>query len=123
VCPADALAIKERRVYIDYSKCINCGKCIKACPRNLFEIIPVGKNKPFYYVACSSKENALRVKKVCSSGCIGCGICVRLADSPFYLLENISCIDYKKISDQNVVMEEARNKCPTKCIISVKKPS
>ncbi|MDD3297152.1 MAG: RnfABCDGE type electron transport complex subunit B [Candidatus Omnitrophica bacterium] len=120
-CPTGALVVKERKVYIDYAKCINCGKCLRECPRNLFELIPVEKNKPIYYVACNSKEKAPVVKKACSKGCIGCGICVKLPGSPFYLSENISYIAYQKIPSPEI-MEDARNRCPTECIIKVDSP-
>jgi len=39
VCPTGALSLENKRLRINTKKCINCGKCILACPRNLFEFI------------------------------------------------------------------------------------
>lgn len=118
ICPANALEIKDNRIEVNNQKCINCGKCIKTCPRNLFELVPSKKEKPTYYVACNNKDNALSVKKVCSKGCIGCGICTKISDSPYYLKENLSYIDYAKES-MNEPLENGMNKCPTKCILKI----
>ncbi len=117
VCPVGAITLREGRVYVDINLCIGCGKCVEACPRGLFELVELGK-KALYYVGCSNREKALDVKRVCSKGCIGCGICSRLKDSPFKVEENLSRIDRKREFSLEV-LEEARNKCPTKCIVSV----
>ena len=118
VCPVAAITIKEMKVEVDVDKCIGCGKCVEACPRNLFELVLINKNMPIYYVACSNKDRGVDVKKVCARGCIACGICVRLKDSPYILKNNLSRIDHAKLSSQEV-LETARNKCPTKCIVNI----
>jgi len=114
-CPAGAISIKEGRVVIDIKKCIGCGRCTKVCPRGLFELIPWQGESKIYFVACNNKEKGGYVKTVCKKGCIGCGICVRVKHSPFYLQNNLSHINYQQISNQEA-LEEAKNKCPTKCI-------
>lgn len=103
-------------VYVDIEKCIGCGKCLPACPRNLFELLPLAENlDTYYYIACNNREKGISVKKVCSRGCIACGICTKIENSPFYLKDNLAFIEYKKIVE-NEPLEEAKNKCPTKCI-------
>jgi len=119
-CPAKALILKDKKVYVDFKKCTGCGKCETICPRGLFKIVPLKKNIKVYYVACNSQEDALRVKKVCSRGCIGCSLCTKAADSPYYLEKNLSYIDYKKTASEKL-LEEGKNKCPTKCILSEQK--
>lgn len=116
VCPTKALTIKNKKIYIDNKKCIGCGKCIKACPRNLFEMVTLKKDTGIYYIACNNKEKAPGVRKTCGKGCIGCGICAKIADSPYYLKENLSYIDYTKTNCKDS-LEEGKNKCPTKCIV------
>jgi len=118
VCPVAAITIKEMKVEIDVDKCIGCGKCVEACPRNLFELVPITKNMPIYHVACNNKDRGADVKKVCARGCIACGICARFKDSPYVLENNLSHIDPTRPSSREI-SETAKNKCPTKCIISI----
>ena len=114
-CPTNAMTLVNKKIQIDFEKCTGCGQCSRACPRDLFEIVPLAKGKPIYCVGCSNKEKALAVKKVCQCGCIVCGICTKVANSPYYLKDNLSSIDYTKATDQEP-LEEGKNKCPTKCI-------
>ena len=114
VCPVGAITINEERVYVDAAKCIGCGKCAKICPRDLFVLV-AHNNIADYYVACSNKEKGVSVKQVCGKGCIACGICVRLPNSPFVLQDNLSSVDYAKVSSVQA-LEDARKKCPTRCI-------
>lgn len=116
-CPANALFFHEGRIKIDRNKCISCGKCIEVCPRNLFTFIPRNQTANCY-IACSNKDKAQLVKKVCERGCIGCGICTRVPNSPYYLKENISHIEYNEVKDAKPLIE-GKNKCPTKCILSI----
>lgn len=117
VCPVDAISAVENKIHVDVNKCIGCGNCVKACPRNLFQFRPF--KDAMYYVACNNPEKALYVKSVCSKGCIGCGICVRVEDSPFYLKGSLSYLDYTKESSNNSSQEQAKTKCPTKCILKI----
>jgi len=117
VCPVGAITLREGRVYVDINLCIGCGKCVEACPRGLFELVEFDE-KALYYVGCNNREKAIDVKRVCSKGCMGCGICSRLKDSPFKVEENISRIDRKKKVSLEI-LEEASSKCPTKCIVNI----
>jgi RnfABCDGE-type electron transport complex B subunit len=117
ICPVGALSLVNGKIYVDINKCTACGQCVKICPRNLFKIVPFKKGVNLYSVACSNKEKALAVKKVCDRGCIGCGICARVADSPYYLKDNLSYIDYSKALTKGS-LQEGKAKCPTKCIFS-----
>lgn len=115
VCPVGALSLKGRKIYVDIDKCIGCGHCVEKCPRDLFELVPRNSSFGIYYVACRNNDNAVLVKRVCARGCIGCGICMRVPNSPYYLKEKLSSLDYNKAT-QKTPLEEARIKCPTKCI-------
>jgi Na+-translocating ferredoxin:NAD+ oxidoreductase RNF subunit RnfB len=42
-CPVDAIHVIDNLAVIDYSKCINCGKCAEVCPR---KIIDMGEKPP-----------------------------------------------------------------------------
>ena len=115
VCPVGALRIQEQAVDVDFKKCTGCGACLKACPRNLFELVPIKEGLPVYNVACSNKETALGVKKVCSKGCVSCTLCTKIEGSPYKMKDNLAVIDYGRGENQKA-LEEGRNKCPTKCI-------
>ncbi len=114
-CPVGALTIQEQAISVDFEKCTGCGQCIKVCPRDLFELVPIKKNLSVYNVACSNKETSLGVKKVCSKGCISCTLCTRVEDSPYQMKDNLSVIDYGR-KDSQKALEEGKGKCPTKCI-------
>jgi len=114
ICPFGAITMSEDNLPVIHSdKCKACGKCVKVCPKNLFSLIPVTQDT---YVACNSHDTGKDTKAVCPVGCISCGICTRVKDSAFYLNENLSYVDYKK-AESREAMEEARIKCPTKCIL------
>jgi len=118
VCPTGALSLENKRIQINTKKCISCGKCILACPRNLFEFIALDTFKKIYYVGCSNTESALEVRKVCKRGCIACGICARVENSPYNIKNNLSIVDYKKLG-QTKPLQEGKDKCPTKCIFDL----
>jgi RnfABCDGE-type electron transport complex B subunit len=114
ICPTGAITIKNKKVYIDQKKCILCSKCIKACPRNLFKMIPK-KDFGNYFVGCQNKDKLKEVKDVCARGCITCGLCARVDNSPYYLKENLSEINYEQVQEKKP-LEEGKKRCPTKCI-------
>lgn len=118
VCPVGAIEIQKGKVCIDTKKCTGCGNCIRSCPRNLFALVSLKEVSRLYYVGCSNHDKVVETKKVCSRGCIGCGICVRLDNSPYYLKDNLSRIDRQKALAVEP-QEEGLKKCPTHCIWSI----
>ncbi|UCC94811.1 MAG: 4Fe-4S dicluster domain-containing protein [Candidatus Omnitrophota bacterium] len=115
VCPTGALALSDEKISVDMQKCIGCGNCVKACPRILFQFVPPQEH--IYSVACNNIEGGGYVKTVCKKGCIACGICAQVSDSPFFMKGNLSYIDYGKAKLKP--QEEAKGKCPTKCIVKI----
>jgi len=112
VCPTNAIEMINGVAKVHPELCIACGKCISACPRNLIKLVP---EKNTVHILCSSKDKGPVVRKVCTSGCIGCTMCVRLTKEE----ESISMdgflakIDYTKEVQNKAIVE----KCPPKCII------
>jgi ferredoxin len=95
---------------VDAAKCTACGKCIKACPKTLFELMPIEKK---YYVRCASKDAGNVVGKVCRAGCIACGKCEKACPAGAIKVEfNLARIDYRKCQDIGKCFEV----CPTKVI-------
>lgn len=117
-CPVQAISLINKRIEIDEKKCIGCVRCVRTCPRNLFEAVPLKKEVDLFYVACNNKDKGRDVTAVCSKGCVACGICAKVKDSPFQIKNNLSYINYAKVNNKEP-LEEAKNKCPTKCILAV----
>lgn len=115
VCPVDALSLSEGKIIVDHKKCIHCGKCVKACPRDLIALVDITEDVPLYFVACSNREKGMHTRKVCSRGCIACGMCVRIEGSPFAIADDLSRIDRQKPAPEEV-LSAAQAKCPTRCI-------
>lgn len=115
VCPFDAIHMEKGLPRVDVDKCTGCGQCAEACPRGIIKM-QQADHEQLFYVACSSKDPALRVRKICSVGCIGCGICVKLAEDSYFSMEdNLSTADYSKQQDPEKIRPLAE-KCPPKVI-------
>lgn len=114
-CRYDALKLIDGRPHFDYSKCTSCGACLRACPRNLIEIITF-KDSSMLVVGCANRDPARVVRKVCEVGCIGCGACARANPEIFTVEDNLAKINYHKYTN----IEELKDpieKCPAKMLI------
>ena len=112
-CQFDAIHIIEGLAVVDYTKCVGCGACVRACPRNIIVMVPF-KNDRMVVVACSNTDPARVVREVCSVGCIGCGICAKVSDL-FEISDNLAKLDYQRYSPETDLFE-AMEKCPRKII-------
>lgn len=113
VCPFDAIHVRDGVAVVDKEKCKACGKCIAVCPKNLISLIPYHASQA---VACSSTEKGAVTMKMCSAGCIGCGICVKNCPQGAVKVENFCAgIDQQKCSGCGICAE----KCPKKAIVKV----
>ncbi|MBD3245940.1 MAG: RnfABCDGE type electron transport complex subunit B [Candidatus Omnitrophica bacterium] len=115
VCPADALTLRNGKIHVNHQRCISCGNCLRTCPRNLFRIVPL--NHAVCYVGCNNRESGPDTRKVCTRGCIACGLCARVPDSPYSLKENLSNLKYAP--DSASAQYAGKEKCPTKCIWTI----
>ncbi len=109
-CTYDALSMVEGRPVVHYDRCTGCGACITACPRNLIEKIPFKQDR-MLVVACSNKEPAKLVKKVCKIGCIGCSLCQRLMGEQFKVSDNLAYLDYDNYTGDEDV-SNVLERCP-----------
>jgi [FeFe] hydrogenase (group B1/B3) len=74
VCPRGAITIINKHAVIDKEKCIECGKCTKACPYSAI----IAQHRPCVE---SCKVKAISVRgdqkaKIDNDKCISCGACV-----------------------------------------------
>jgi Na+-translocating ferredoxin:NAD+ oxidoreductase subunit B len=113
-CKFDALHIINGLATVDYDKCTGCTACVKACPRELIEMIPF-KERQMMIVACRSKELGKDTRGQCDVGCIACKMCNRQSEL-FTMDGNLAVVDYDKYED-NEALQNAAAKCPTKVIV------
>lgn len=111
VCSMQAISIQNRIAVVDKELCESCGNCVKACPKNLIEMVPY---KALSRVACSSKDKGPMVIKSCQVGCIACGICVKNCPEGAITIDNfLAKIDYSLCTNCGICKE----KCPKNAII------
>ena len=81
---------------VNYDKCVLCGACVKACPRNIIEIREK-QNDNAVWVACMNKEKGVEAKKNCKVACIACRKCEKACEFGAITVENnLAFIDSTK---------------------------
>lgn len=111
VCDNRAIRIVDGKAVVEEELCISCGKCVKACPQALIELVPFDSN---YRVQCKSGDKGKAVKVNCKAGCIGCGICRKNCPNGAVTVENnVAKIDYQRCDGCGI----CASKCPSKVII------
>jgi RnfABCDGE-type electron transport complex B subunit len=111
VCPFSAIKMSQDNLpIVDKNKCKACNKCVLACPKKLFTLIPVSSQ---VYVACSSHDLGKDTKAVCPVGCIACKLCEKACKfDAIHVIDNLAIIDYNKCTSCG----ECVKVCPVKCI-------
>ncbi len=110
-CPFGPIKISDEGLpVVDEIKCKACNKCVLACPKKLFSLVPV-TNKVI--VACSSHDIGKDTRAVCPVGCIACRKCEQVCPvDAIHVIDNLAVIDYNKCTSCGKCVEV----CPTKTI-------
>ena len=123
VCDFDALHMDpvSGLPVVNENKCTACNACVEVCPKDLFELRPlgVGKRNLRIYVACMNQDKGGIAKNACDTACIGCNKCVKVCKDEAIVVENfLAYIDVKKCSNCRKCVDE----CPTNSILDVNFP-
>ena len=100
-------------------KCVSCGACVKACPRNLIELRKKAKKDRKIYVACSNCDKGGPARRACKVACIACNKCFKVCEFGAITIENnLAYIDATKCTFCRKCFIE----CPTNAIIELNFP-
>lgn len=121
-CEFGAIHMVDGLPIVDYEKCVGCGACARACPRNIIEMVAFKADR-VYAVACMNRDFGKDVKAVCKVGCIGCSLCAKT--SPVFQMQgHLAQVRYDHHDPIDAkIAQTAMEKCPTKCILLVGKPA
>ena len=98
------------------ANCTACGACVKACPKDLFELRKRAKKERKIYVACKNEDKGGIAKKSCAVACIGCSKCFKVCPyEAITMNNNLAFID----SDKCRLCRKCVPECPTNAIIEI----
>lgn len=116
-CGFDAIVMNDNGLpVVKIDKCTACGDCVVACPRDLFELLPL--RQPLL-VQCRVPLAGETARALCAVACDACGRCVQ--DAPqglIRMVDNLPVIDYASSTDAG---PSPTFRCPTGAIQFVPK--
>ncbi len=112
-CGFDAIHMNANGLpQVDVEKCTACGDCVGACPKDLFEILPMDQH---LLVQCNAPLEGDAIRPLCSAACDGCGRCASDAAPGLIEMEdNLPRLHYESGAPESAV---ATYRCPTEAIL------
>jgi Na+-translocating ferredoxin:NAD+ oxidoreductase RNF subunit RnfB len=111
-CLLDAIYMNEDALPVVIPElCTACNDCVVACPKDLFELMPIEQK---LIVQCKNLLNGDAAEDLCSVACNACNKCV--ADSEpgvIEMINNLAVIHYEK---NELTDPKAISRCPTGAI-------
>ena len=114
-CDFDAIFMNEDGLpEVIPDLCTACGDCVKACPKGLFELMPLSQK---LIVQCKSLLEGEEAESRCSVACTACGRCVAGApDGLIAIRNNLAVVNYEL---NHLASVDATFRCPTRAIVWV----
>ncbi len=111
-CTFDAIHMNDLKLpVVDIEKCTACGDCVDACPRDLFEILPLSHA---LIVQCNAPLEGDEARAICQVACDACGRCAQdAAPGLIQMRNNLPVVDY---GAGGPAAPEATYRCPTGAI-------
>ena len=111
-CTFDAIHMNANGLpTVDIDTCTACGDCVDACPRDLFEIVPLSQK---IFVQCNNPLAGDVTTALCSVACDACGRCA--ADATPGLIEMRDNLPYIDVASGLAATPAAVSRCPTGAI-------
>ncbi len=112
VCDFDAIRMDAHSLpVVDEALCTACGDCVRACPKDLFHLVPAAEP---LWVACSNPQAGSELVEVCAVACTACGKCVRDAPDRLVMDGNLPRLI---ASESDSTPRRAIDRCPTGAIL------
>ena len=112
-CEFDAIKMLPNGLpQVDPALCTACGDCVEACPKGLFQILPLDQK---LLVQCRSLIEGDEVLDACKVACTTCGKCVVDAAPGLVSIESgVAVVNYER----NALADpSATRRCPTGAIV------
>jgi len=120
-CKFDAIHINPETGLpeVDDEKCVACGACVSACPKNLIELRKKAPKDRKIYVSCRNTDKGGIARKACTVACIGCGKCQKECNfDAITIASNLAFID----ADKCKLCRKCVAVCPTGAILEFNFP-